>query len=114
VGRGKQNPRYPVGEEEIAEIVAMMTGIPVRKVGQSESKKLVAMADDLRKMVIGQDESVIKISKAIQRNRVGLKDPKKPIGSFIFLGPTGVGKTELPVHSRAIFLIQKTICFEST
>lgn len=87
--------RYPVGEEEIAEIVAMMTGIPVRKVGQSESKKLVAMADDLRKMVIGQDESVIKISKAIQRNRVGLKDPKKPIGSFIFLGPTGVGKTEL-------------------
>lgn len=87
--------RYPVGEEEIAEIVAMMTGIPVRKVGQSESKKLVAMADDLRKMVIGQDESVVKISKAIQRNRVGLKDPKKPIGSFIFLGPTGVGKTEL-------------------
>lgn len=87
--------RYPVGEEEIAEIVSMMTGIPVRKVGQSESKKLVAMADDLRKMVIGQDESVLKISKAIQRNRVGLKDPKKPIGSFIFLGPTGVGKTEL-------------------
>ncbi|MFN0214913.1 MAG: ATP-dependent Clp protease ATP-binding subunit [Saprospiraceae bacterium] len=87
--------RYPVGEEEIAEIVAMMTGIPVRKVGQSESKKLVLMADDLRKMVIGQDESVIKISKAIQRNRVGLKDPRKPIGSFIFLGPTGVGKTEL-------------------
>ncbi len=96
--------RYPVGEEEIAEIVAMMTGIPVRKVGQSESKKLVAMADDLRKMVIGQDESVIKISKAIQRNRVGLKDPKKPIGSFIFLGPTGVGKTELArALSRYLF-----------
>ncbi len=96
--------RYPVGEEEIAEIVAMMTGIPVRKVGQSESKKLVAMADDLRKMVIGQDESVLKISKAIQRNRVGLKDPKKPIGSFIFLGPTGVGKTELArALSRYLF-----------
>ena len=96
--------RYPVGEEEIAEIVAMMTGIPIRKVGQSESKKLVAMADDLRKMVIGQDESVLKISKAIQRNRVGLKDPKKPIGSFIFLGPTGVGKTELArALSRYLF-----------
>jgi len=96
--------RYPVGEEEIAEIVSMMTGIPVRKVGQSESKKLVSMADDLRKMVIGQDESVIKISKAIQRNRVGLKDPKKPIGSFIFLGPTGVGKTELArALSRYLF-----------
>ena len=96
--------RYPVGEDEIAEIVAMMTGIPVRKVGQSESKKLVAMANDIRKMVIGQDESVLKISKAIQRNRVGLKDPKKPIGSFIFLGPTGVGKTELArALSRYLF-----------
>lgn len=87
--------RYPVEEDDIAEVVAMMTGIPVRKVGQSESKKLVSMADDLKKMVIGQDDPVIKISKAIQRNRVGLKDPKKPVGSFIFLGPTGVGKTEL-------------------
>jgi len=67
----------------------------VRKVGQSESKKLVTMADDIRKMVIGQDEAVLKMAKAIQRNRVGLKDPRKPIGSFIFLGPTGVGKTEL-------------------
>jgi len=73
----------------------MMTGIPVRKVGQSESKKLVYMGDDLKKMVIGQEDAIAKISKAIQRNRVGLKDPKKPIGSFIFLGPTGVGKTEL-------------------
>ncbi len=87
--------RYPVEEEDIAEVVAMMTGIPVRKVAQSESKKLVTMADDLQKMVIGQEEAVSKIAKAIQRNRVGLKDPKKPIGSFIFLGPTGVGKTEL-------------------
>ncbi len=87
--------RFPVEEDDIAEVVAMMTGIPVRKVGQSESKKLVSMGDDLRKMVIGQDEAILKITKAIQRNRVGLKDPKKPIGSFIFLGPTGVGKTEL-------------------
>ncbi len=87
--------RYPVTEEDIAEVVAMMTGIPVSKVAQSESKRLVTMADDLKKQVIGQDEAALKITRAIQRNRVGLKDPKKPIGSFIFLGPTGVGKTEL-------------------
>ncbi|MEZ4930711.1 MAG: AAA family ATPase [Saprospiraceae bacterium] len=73
----------------------MMTGIPVKRVAQSESKKLVHMADDIKKMIIGQDEAVKKIVKAIQRNRVGLKDPNRPIGSFIFLGPTGVGKTEL-------------------
>ena len=87
--------RYPVNEDDIAEVVAMMTGIPIKKMGQSESKKLVGMGDDLRKMVIGQDEAISKITKAIQRNRVGLKDPRKPVGSFIFLGPTGVGKTEL-------------------
>jgi ATP-dependent Clp protease ATP-binding subunit ClpC len=87
--------RYPVVEDDIAEVVAMMTGIPVRKVAQKESKKLVTMGDDIRKMVIGQDEAILKITKAIQRNRVGLKDPSKPVGSFIFLGPTGVGKTEL-------------------
>ena len=87
--------RYPVSEDDIAEVVAMMTGIPVHKVALSESKKLVTMADDLKKQVIGQDEAVIKVTKAIQRNRVGLKDPRRPIGSFIFLGPTGVGKTEL-------------------
>ena len=87
--------RFPVSENDIAEVIAMMTGIPVSKVAQSESKRLVNMAEDLRKQVIGQDEATIKITRAIQRNRVGLKDPKKPIGSFIFLGPTGVGKTEL-------------------
>ncbi|MEZ5025212.1 MAG: ATP-dependent Clp protease ATP-binding subunit [Chitinophagales bacterium] len=87
--------RFPVNDEDIAEVVAMMTGIPVKRVAQSESKKLVQMSDDLKKQVIGQDEAVSKITKAIQRNRVGLKDPKKPIGTFIFLGPTGVGKTEL-------------------
>jgi ATP-dependent Clp protease ATP-binding subunit ClpC len=90
-----KSKRYPVTEDDIAEVVAMMTGIPVRKVGQSESGKLVKMTDDMREMVIGQDEAIVKITKAIQRNRVGLKDPSKPIGSFIFLGPTGVGKTEL-------------------
>lgn len=87
--------RFPVSEDDIAEVVSMMTGIPVKRVAQSESKKLVKMGDDLKGSVIGQDEAIIKITKAIQRNRVGLKDPKKPIGSFIFLGPTGVGKTEL-------------------
>ncbi|MCO5249080.1 MAG: ATP-dependent Clp protease ATP-binding subunit [Chitinophagales bacterium] len=87
--------KFPVTENDIAEVIAMMTGIPVSKVAQSESKRLVNMVEDLRKQVIGQDEATIKITRAIQRNRVGLKDPKKPIGSFIFLGPTGVGKTEL-------------------
>ncbi len=87
--------KYPVTDEDIAEVVAMMTGIPVKRVAQSESKKLVGMTEDLRKVIIGQEEAIVKVCKAIQRNRVGLKDPTKPIGSFIFLGPTGVGKTEL-------------------
>ncbi len=87
--------RYPVGEEDIAEVVSMMTGIPVRRVAQNESKKLVGMESDLQSVIIGQDNAITKVTKAIQRNRVGLKDPKKPIGTFIFLGPTGVGKTEL-------------------
>ncbi len=90
-----KSKRYPVEEDDIAEVVAMMTGIPVNKVAQSESSKLVKMADDLKGAIIGQDEALVKVTKAIQRNRVGLKDPSKPIGSFIFLGPTGVGKTEL-------------------
>lgn len=87
--------RYPVSEEDIASVVSMMTGIPVSRVAQKESKKLVSMSKDMRGAIIGQDEAISKITKAIQRNRVGLKDPSKPIGSFIFLGPTGVGKTEL-------------------
>jgi ATP-dependent Clp protease ATP-binding subunit ClpC len=87
--------RYPVEESDIAEVVAMMTGIPVQRVAQSESRKLVGMDGDLKDVIIGQNEAINKITRAIQRNRVGLKDPSKPIGSFIFLGPTGVGKTEL-------------------
>ncbi len=90
-----KNARYPVTEEDIAEVVSMMSGIPVNRVAQAESKKLLTMTDDMKNAVIGQDEALLKITKAIQRNRVGLKDPSKPIGSFIFLGPTGVGKTEL-------------------
>lgn len=87
--------RYPVDEENISEVISMMTGIPVNKVAKKESKRLISMADDLKKVIIGQDEAIEKVTKAIRRNRIGLKDPKKPIGSFIFLGPTGVGKTEM-------------------
>lgn len=90
-----KHKRYPIGEEDIAEVVSMMTGIPVKRMVQAETEKLRKMADDMKSMVIGQDEAILKVVKAIQRNRVGLKDPKKPIGTFIFLGPTGVGKTEL-------------------
>nr|WP_222167365.1 ATP-dependent Clp protease ATP-binding subunit [Edaphocola aurantiacus] len=90
-----KNKRYPIHEEDIAEVISMMTGIPVMRMVEAESEKLRRMADDLQSVVVGQDEAVGKVVKAIQRNRVGLKDPKKPIGSFIFLGPTGVGKTEL-------------------
>jgi ATP-dependent Clp protease ATP-binding subunit ClpC len=90
-----KHKRYPIGEEQIAEVVSMMTGIPVKRMVQAESEKLRKMADDMKGMVVGQIEAIQKVVKAIQRNRVGLKDPKKPIGTFIFLGPTGVGKTEL-------------------
>jgi ATP-dependent Clp protease ATP-binding subunit ClpC len=87
--------RYPIDEENIAEVVSMMTGIPVKRMVLAESEKLKNMAVDMASMVVGQTEAISKVVKAIQRNRVGLKDPKKPIGTFIFLGPTGVGKTEL-------------------
>ncbi len=87
--------RYEVNEENVAEVVAMMTGVPVQRIAKSESEKLLRMADELQGSVIGQDDAIVKIAKAIRRNRAGLKDPNKPIGTFIFLGPTGVGKTYL-------------------
>lgn len=90
-----KHKRYPIEEEDIAEVISMMTGIPVKRMVQAETEKLRHMGEDLKGAVIGQDEAISKVVKAIQRNRVGLKDPKKPIGTFIFLGPTGVGKTEL-------------------
>jgi len=90
-----KHKRYPISEENIAEVVSMMTGIPVKRMVQAETEKLRRMNEDMKGMVVGQDEAIQKVVKAIQRNRVGLKDPKKPIGTFIFLGPTGVGKTEL-------------------
>jgi len=87
--------RQKVSEEDVAEVVAMMTGIPVQKVAAKESGKLMKMVDSMNNTVIGQNEAIKKVVKAIQRNRAGLKDPNKPVGSFIFLGPTGVGKTQL-------------------
>ncbi len=90
-----KNERHMVDEDNIAEIVSMMTGIPVKRVAQKETKKLATMPQDIEGSIIGQAEAIEKVTKAIQRNRIGLKDPGKPIGSFIFLGPTGVGKTEL-------------------
>jgi len=87
--------RVVVTEEHVAEVVSMMCGIPVTRVAQTEMGKLATMATELQGKVIGQDEAVEKVVKAIQRNRAGLKDPNKPIGSFFFLGPTGVGKTQL-------------------
>ncbi|WP_113652379.1 ATP-dependent Clp protease ATP-binding subunit [Pedobacter namyangjuensis] len=87
--------RYEVSEDNVAEVVSMMTGIPLQRVGQADSTKLLNMYDKVNEKIIGQDDAIKKLTKAIQRTRAGLKDPKKPIGSFIFLGPTGVGKTEL-------------------
>ena len=87
--------RHTVTEQNISEVVSMITGIPIERIAQNESNKLLGMSDELSKKVIGQENAIEKLSKAIKRTRVGLKDPSKPIGSFVFLGPTGVGKTEL-------------------
>jgi ATP-dependent Clp protease ATP-binding subunit ClpC len=96
--------RHEVGEEQVADVVSMMTGIPVNRIAQAETSKLKNLSESIKSKVIGQDEAVIKITKAIQRNRLGLKDPNKPIGSFIFLGQTGVGKTQLAkVLARELF-----------
>jgi ATP-dependent Clp protease ATP-binding subunit ClpC len=91
-GNGEQPE---IGEEEIADIVSMWTGIPVFKLTEAESQKLIRMEDELHKRVIGQEEAIVAVSKSIRRARAGIKDPKRPTGSFIFLGPSGVGKTEL-------------------
>ena len=90
-----KHKRYPINQDDIAEVVSMMTGIPVKRMVEAETEKLRRMDEDLKAAVVGQDEAIMKVVRSIQRNRVGLKDPRKPIGSFIFLGPTGVGKTEL-------------------
>lgn len=87
--------RETVTEDNVAEVIAMMTGVPVKRIAQTEGTRLLKMGDELREKIIGQDEAIAKIVKSIQRNRAGLKDPNKPIGTFIFMGPTGVGKTQL-------------------
>ena len=94
--RDEENEQQPeIGEEEIADIVSMWTGIPVFKLTEAETQKLIRMEDELHKRVIGQHEAIVAVSKSIRRARAGIKDPKRPTGSFIFLGPSGVGKTEL-------------------
>ncbi len=98
--RGKD---VQVDEQLIAQVLSTMTGIPMVKLAEEETQKLLRMEDELRKRVVGQDEAVAAVSRAVRRNRVGLRDPKRPIGSFIFLGPTGVGKTEL-ARALAAFL----------
>ena len=99
-----KNKRYTVAEEDVASVVSMMTGVPVTKVAAGELEKLKLMEPDLKNVIIGQDEAIEKLTKAIRRSRLGLKDPNKPIGSFIFAGQTGVGKTELAkALARAMF-----------
>ncbi|AGA76659.1 ATP-dependent Clp protease ATP-binding subunit [Echinicola vietnamensis] len=98
--------RYTVEEDNVAEVIAMMTGIPAKRIAQKEGNKLLNMGIELQDKVIGQNDAIKKLTKAIQRTRVGLKDPKKPIGSFVFLGPTGVGKTEL-AKTLATYLFDK-------
>ncbi len=95
-----------VNEDDIADVVAMMTGIPVRKVAQSETEKILSMENELKRRLVGQDEVIHMLCRAIQRTRAGLKDPNRPIGSFIFLGPTGVGKTQL-AKELAKYLFEK-------
>jgi len=102
--------REEVTEENVAEVIAMMTGVPVQRIAQNESDRLVNMEDDIENSVIGQKEAIKKVVKAIQRNRAGLKDPNKPIGTFIFLGPTGVGKTHLAkVLAKYLFDSEDTL-----
>jgi len=101
---GADLTRQPVDADKIAEVVAIMTGVPVRRIAQEESDKLLKMRYEIKKKIIGQDKAVDAVVKAIQRNRVGLKDPNRPIGSFLFVGPTGVGKTHLAkLLSEAMF-----------
>ena len=96
--------RYTVNEDDIADVISMMTGVPAKRIAQSEGLRLLGMGEELANSVIGQKPAIEKLTKAIQRTRAGLKDPNRPIGSFIFLGPTGVGKTEMAkVLSRYLF-----------
>ena len=100
----ERNKQIKVGEQDVAAVVAMMTGVPVERIAENESSRLMQMENELKGSVVGQDEAIAKIAKAIRRNRAGLKDPNRPIGSFLFLGPTGVGKTYLTkILARYLF-----------
>ena len=99
-----KNKRVTVTVDHVGDVVGMMTGIPVHRIAEKESGRLARMTDDIKGKVVGQEDAIIRVSRAIKRNRAGLKDPNKPIGSFIFLGPTGVGKTQLAkVLARFMF-----------
>ena len=100
-GRGKERPA--VTDDDIAEVVSMWTGIPVTRLAQEETERLLRMEEEIHHRIIGQDEAIVNISKSVRRARAGLKDPRRPIGVFMFLGPTGVGKTEL-VRAMAEFM----------
>ena len=100
-GKGKERPI--VTEDDIAEVVSMWTGIPVTRLASEETERLLRMEQELHKRIIGQDEAIVNIAKSVRRARAGLKDPRRPIGVFMFLGPTGVGKTEL-VRALAEFM----------
>ena len=99
----RDKERRSVTEEDIAEVVSMWTGIPVTRLAQEETERLLRMEEDIHKRIIGQDEAILNIAKSVRRARAGLKDPRRPIGVFMFLGPTGVGKTEL-VRALAEFM----------
>ena len=100
----ERNRHIQVREQDVAAVVAMMTGVPVERIAESEGNRLMSMENELKGSVVGQDEAIGQIAKAIRRNRAGLKDPNRPIGSFLFLGPTGVGKTYLTkILARYLF-----------
>jgi ATP-dependent Clp protease ATP-binding subunit ClpB len=99
-----------INEEDVAQVVARWTGVPVTRLLETESEKLLHLEDELKQRVVGQDEAVKAISSALRRSRTGLSDPKRPMGSFLFLGPTGVGKTELAkTLSEALFSTEENM-----
>lgn len=103
----KETRKLVVGENEVADVVAGWTKIPVKKLAQEESERLKNLEGILHERVVGQEEAVTAVSKAIRRGRIGLKDPKRPIGSFLFLGPTGVGKRNFQRHWQKPCSVQK-------
>ncbi len=107
MGKEKETRKLVVGENEVADVVAGWTKIPVKKLAQEESERLKNLEGILHERVVGQEEAVTAVSKAIRRGRIGLKDPKRPIGSFLFLGPTGVGKRNFQRHWQKPCSVQK-------